>query len=52
MASHRDPSLHFFFSSICTFDLPTTVSRKYAYADDSAETGKQWKECAAKTWQP
>jgi len=32
-----------------TSDLPTTVSRKYAYANDlaimHAETGRQWKEC-------
>jgi len=31
-------------------DLPTTVSRKYAYADDQqpcmlTEAGRQWKEC-------
>jgi len=37
-------------------DLPTTISRKYAYADDLAimhavETGRQWKGCWARTWQ-
>ena len=35
MASHRDPSWHP-FSPSSTSDLPTTVSRKYANADDLA----------------
>jgi len=35
MASHRDPSWHpYFYFNIYTSDLPTTLSSKYAYADD------------------
>jgi len=35
-ASHRNLSCHPFSSTIYISDLPTTVSRKYAYADDVA----------------
>jgi len=53
MASHRDPSGHHF--NVYTSDLPITVSKKYAYANDLAivrahGTGKQWEECSKKTW--
>jgi len=43
--------------NIYTPYLANTASRKYAYADDLAfmhavETGRQWKQCYAKIWQP
>ena len=42
--------------NIYTYDLPTTISRKYAHADDLAimhadGDWRQWKGCWARTWQ-
>jgi len=44
--------------NIHTSELPTTISRKYAFADDIQwqsctlmEIGRQWKECRPRTWQ-
>jgi len=49
-------SWHFIvFSGKYTFELPITVSRRYAYVEDLAiihpvEIGKQWKETSAVAW--